>query len=308
MVAYVLACWAVLLELAPWLLLGATVAGLLHVTVPRSFIRRHLGGGRLASAVKAAILGVPMPLCSCSVIPTGLGLKRDGARTGATVSFMVATPETGVDSIAVTGAMLGWPFAVFKVIVAFVTGVSAGYLADRDDASTAAPLATADADVRGRRLAVAFGFVIGDLLHSIWRWLVVGILVSAALTVWLPAGSWPAAATGPWAMVLALAVSLPLYVCAVASVPIAAALVAAGMPTGAALVFLMAGPATNIATIGAIGRNLGWRVATIYLATIIVGSVGGGLLYDAWIGLSVADGHHGHHHDEGGGVVATLSA
>ena len=126
MMTFIHAVWAIMLELSPWLLVGAAIAGVLHVLMPRDFIRRHLGGRGWMSTVKASVIGVPMPLCSCSVIPTGLGLKRDGAGTGASVSFLTSTPQTGVDSITVTAAFLGWPFALFKVAAALVMGVTGG--------------------------------------------------------------------------------------------------------------------------------------------------------------------------------------
>ena len=297
---YLLAVWAIVLELAPWLLLGAAVAGALHVLMPGDFIRRHLGGRGAWTTVKAAVVGVPMPLCSCAVIPTGLGLRRDGAGRGAAVSFLISTPQTGVDSVTVTAAFLGWPFALFKLAAAFVTGVVGGLWAnagdpDPEDAGPA-PAATASTPAGGR-LRAAWDFAVGDLLRMIWRWLVFGILVSALITVAIEPGALDMSGLGGGlaAMALSLVVALPLYVCATASVPIAAALVHAGLPTGAALVFLMAGPATNIATIGAVGRVLGWRTAAIYLATIIVGSVGLGLVYDLFIGFEAVDLGHGAH-------------
>lgn len=277
------AIWQVLLELAPWLLVGTAVAGLLHVLVPKSLVRRQLTG-RWAAA-RAVVVGVPMPLCSCGVIPAGLGLKKDGASDGAAIGFLISTPQTGVDSILVSASFLGWPFALFKVAAAAVTGVAGGMLTDRFGAAgrERAELPQPAADRQERRTRLAEGWTHGiQLLRSIWRWLVFGIVVSAAIGVFVPpdalAGFGRLGSLG--AALAVLAVSLPLYVCATASVPIAAALVASGMPTGAALVFLMAGPATNVATIGAVFRGFGRRALAVYLATIIVGSVGFGVLFD----------------------------
>lgn len=368
MMTFIHAVWAIMLELSPWLLVGAAIAGVLHVLMPRDFIRRHLGGRGWMSTVKASVIGVPMPLCSCSVIPTGLGLKRDGAGTGASVSFLTSTPQTGVDSITVTAAFLGWPFALFKVAAALVMGVTGGIASNLlvkdefDDSSSAAKptaasscctqpedkpvvatccggagaavetptagtccgggghgaaseehaapeagsccgggedhAAHAESPSSGRFIR-GVHFASEELLRMIWRWLVIGVLISAAVTVFVPPGSWPqGGGSGIWAMLLCLVISLPLYVCATASVPIAAALVAAGMPTGAALVFLMAGPATNVATIGAVGRSLGWRAAMVYLANIVIGSVGLGLCYDWLVGIEVLH-QHAHAMDHG---------
>jgi uncharacterized protein len=290
------ACWQIMLELAPWLLLGMAVAGLLHVLVPANLIQRHLSGR--AGVLKAVLLGVPLPLCSCGVIPAGLGLKKDGASNGAAVGFLIATPQTGVDSIFVSASFLGWPFALFKVGAALVTGLVGGWLTDAatdgEAAEAALPLATAGAH-GGLRGAVDHAM---EILSGIWRWLVFGVVVSAALTVYLPEGTLASLAVlgtlGTAAAVLA--VSVPLYVCATASVPIAAALVAGGMPAGAALIFLMAGPATNLATIGAIYRGLGSRALAVYLSTIIVGSAGFAFAFDFLLEGSNAAAMHHHEH------------
>ncbi len=288
-----------MLELSPWFLLGMAVAGLLHGLLPRNFIKRQLRG-RFA-VVKAVALGVPLPLCSCGVIPAGLGLKRDGASNGASLGFLISTPQTGVDSILVSATFLGWPFALFKVFAAAATGLIGGIIADRlpdddpPDRDLGAVEAANEEQERGLRAMVEHAH---DLLASIWRWLVFGVVVSALINTFLPVGTLEVFAdAGPlWAGFMILLISLPLYVCATASVPIAAALVANGMPVGAALVFLMAGPATNVATIGAIYRGFGGRQLFFYLFVLIVGSLGFGLLFDWAIDpLTVAQPHAASH-------------
>jgi hypothetical protein len=288
-----------MLELSPWFLLGMAVAGLLHGLLPRNFIKRQLRG-RFA-VVKAVALGVPLPLCSCGVIPAGLGLKRDGASNGASLGFLISTPQTGVDSILVSATFLGWPFALFKVFAAAATGLIGGIIADRlpDDDPPERDLGAVEAANEeqewGLRAMVEHAH---DLLASIWRWLVFGVVVSALINTFLPVGTLEVFAdAGPlWAGFMVLLISLPLYVCATASVPIAAALVANGMPVGAALVFLMAGPATNVATIGAIYRGFGGRQLFSYLFVLIVGSLGFGLLFDWAIDpLTVAQPHAASH-------------
>ncbi|HIF99156.1 MAG TPA: hypothetical protein EYQ54_19415 [Myxococcales bacterium] len=288
-----------MLELSPWFLLGMAVAGLLHGLLPRNFIKRQLRG-RFA-VVKAVALGVPLPLCSCGVIPAGLGLKRDGASNGASLGFLISTPQTGVDSILVSATFLGWPFALFKVFAAAATGLIGGIIADRlpdddpPDRDLGAVEAANEEQERGLRAMVEHAH---DLLASIWRWLVFGVVVSALINTFLPVGTLEVFAdAGPlWAGFMILLISLPLYVCATASVPIAAALVANGMPVGAALVFLMAGPATNVATIGAIYRGFGGRQLFSYLFVLIVGSLGFGLLFDWAIDpLTVAQPHAASH-------------
>ena len=301
--SYLVAVWEVLLELAPWLLLGAVVSGLLHKLLPPDFMHRNLTG-RFA-VIKSVLFGVPLPLCSCGVIPAGIGLKKDGASDGASVGFLIATPQTGVDSIMVSASMLGWPFALFKVAAAGVTGVLGGVLTDRfgsvgqDDGP--APHAHADRTWKG---AWDHGV---QLIRSIWGWLVFGVLASAAITTLVPQ-EWLTALGGYGglpAMFAVLLIAVPLYVCATASVPIAAALVAGGMPAGAALVFLMAGPATNLATLGAIKKTFGLKTTAIYLGTIVVGSIAAGWLFSSVLTSGASEVHH---HEHGAPLWAVASA
>ncbi|WP_442483969.1 permease [Aeoliella sp. SH292] len=293
--------WNTTVELAPWLLLGALVAGLLHVLLPRDFVQRHLSGR--GSVAKAVAIGVPLPLCSCSVIPLAISLREERASRGATVGFLISTPQTGVDSVLVSAGMLGWPFALFKVAAALVTGLVGGWVTEawepksNESGIEQLPLAN-DRTRRSWRELPEHSL---EILHSVWRWLVVGILLSAAITTLVPGSVWTSVAGYGTlvAMLLVLAVSVPMYVCATASVPIAAALVASGLPAGAAMVFLMAGPAVNIATIGAVRKTLGNRAMVVYLATIIVGSMAAGLLFSDLLQLSAHAGHahdHTHHH------------
>ena len=280
--------WDVMLQLAPWLFLGAAVSGLIHVFLPSDFIQRHLTGR--GSVAKAVVLGVPLPLCSCGVIPAGLGLKKDGASDGASVGFLISTPQTGVDSILVAAAFLGWPFALFKVAAAAITGMVGGVLTESIGGESKPYIDGSSEHSHGHHSGwQAFLHHAEDLIKPIWGWLVFGIVVSAGIATWIPTDGLTQLATwGPIvAMLVMLVISLPLYVCATASVPIAAALVAGGMPTGAALVFLMAGPATNVATIGTIQGAFGGRILLIYLGTIIAGSVGLGLAYDAMFTTTV---------------------
>lgn len=290
------ALWNIWLELAPWLLLGAIAGGLLHALLPTGWLQKHLSGRM--GVLKSVFLGVPLPLCSCGVIPVGLGLRKNGASNGASVGFLISTPQTGVDSILVSASFLGWPFAILKVAVAFVTGLVGGVAADfvsppsRKEATAAT---TVEANSTGRFRAVVSHAV--ELIESIWGWLVIGVIVSAVITWLVPANSLSdiPALSGVAALLITLVISLPLYVCATASVPIAAALVASGLPPGAALVFLMAGPATNVATLGAVYRALGGRTLAVYLLTIVGGSLVAGLAFNRLIDPSVV-AVHSHEH------------
>ena len=256
----------------PWILLGAVFMGILHVALPAGFFQRATAGRRGVS--RAVLLGVPLPLCSCGVIPVAVGMRRSGASKSATMAFLVSTPQTGVDSLLVTGGFFGWTFALYRVAVAAIMGLASGHvlnLLDGEESDGKESDETNIDEQPGWREGLSHAWM---SLSTIWAWVLVGVIVSGLLGVWGGfggAGDW---IKDPfWGTFAALLVSLPLYVCATASIPIASALVAAGMPVQAALVFLVAGPATNLATIGAVHSELGKRPVVIYLTVTIVGSV-----------------------------------
>lgn len=319
--AFLQSFWTTLCELSPWLLLGMGLAGLLHVVLPKQFARKNLRG--FWGVVKAVAIGVPLPLCSCGVIPTGLGLKKDGASNGSAVAFLISTPQTGVDSVLVSASFFGWPFALFKVIAAAVMGVLAGWITDRnaDDAlaeptegpaiglpvieGSPSETSCSSPETMPTTSPIHFSFwkeLVAhavEMLRSIWVWLLVGIFVSATIDqLNLQSFFESINATGLFpAMLLVLLISIPLYVCATASVPVASALVSSGLPPAVALVFLMAGPATNVATIGAIRSRLGNRALAVYLSVIVVGSMLSAWLFDGLIAnVAMATGSM-HQHD-----------
>ena len=291
--AYLAATWQVLLELSPSLLAGLFIAGLMHVYLPTGYVHRGLSSPDLRSVVRASLIGVPLPLCSCGVIPAAMGLRNEGASKGAATAFMISTPQTGVDSILVSASFLGWPFALFKLGAAFITGLIGGALVNRitePDPAPAAKSPGANGSRRALGMPGVLRYALFDLLGAIDLWLIAGILVAAVIGVLVPPDFF---AGQPWSqglvgMLLVLAISLPLYVCTTASVPIAASLIAAGMPAGSALVFLMAGPATNVATIGAVYRALGGRVLAAYLGTVAAMSIALGLTFDGLLPATVA--------------------
>jgi uncharacterized membrane protein YraQ (UPF0718 family)/copper chaperone CopZ len=303
--------WQVLLDLSPSLLLGLLLAGVLHAYLPRGLVHRGLSNPSLRSAWRASLIGVPMPLCSCGVVPAALALKNEGASKGATTAFLISTPQTGVDSVLVSASFLGWPFAVFKLVAAFVTGLVGGAVVNRFTRHEPT-LPLADLGMEANEQAVAkplkaVRYAIFDLLGAIDLWILAGVIAAALITTLVPADyfsdqAWSAGILG---MLVVLAISLPLYVCTTGSVPIAASLIAAGMPAGSALVFLMAGPATNVATIGAVYRALGGRVLAIYLGTVILVSIAMGLSFDFILGdTGKVDAIHRH----GADWIAVVSA
>jgi len=271
------ALWQVLAQSGPYLLVGLLLAGLLEVLVPKGLIRRHLGGRGLGPVTRAALIGAPVPLCSCSVLPTATQLRRDGASPGATTSFLIATPETGVDSIGISYALLDPMMTIARPVTAIATAVGAGLAVDAAGAAPApeAPASSCcedhehDHPPRGGRLQRAVSYAFGPLLADLTPWFVLGFALAAVIALAVPADFFAGdVAQGLPAMLLMLAAGIPLYVCATASTPIAAALMAKGLEPGAALVFLLAGPATNVATMSVVRGLLGGRALAVYVAAI----------------------------------------
>ncbi|HJH29247.1 MAG TPA: permease [Methanosarcinaceae archaeon] len=309
------ATWEIFTEAAPYLFLGFGIAGLLHALIPDEKIVSYLGAsaGKVRSVINAAIAGVPLPLCSCGVVPTAISLQKRGATKGATVSFLISTPETGVDSIAVTYALLDPIMTIFRPIATLVTAISAGIMEnlltkENINAQThhlplnsqTIPLATVseDEDVScscggacstsaphgqslSQRIYGSLKYAYVELLGDISKWLTVGIVIAGIVSYAIPESfilSYLGGGVG--SMLVMLVIGIPLYICATASTPLAAALIAKGMSPGTAFVFLLAGPATNSATITMVIKFLGKRSAAIYLASIGTFSIAFGLLLD----------------------------
>ncbi|WP_394176277.1 SO_0444 family Cu/Zn efflux transporter [Thalassotalea litorea] len=335
-------------EASPWLLLGLIIAGLMKSMVPTQLLSQHLGEGKLA-IVKAAFIGAPLPLCSCGVIPVATQLHRSGASSPATSSFLVATPETGVDSVSVSYALLGPVMAIYRPIAAITSAIFTGFLVAQGtkhaetskDTQTQNPLtpgkdkvqsasccvsresdtcssasasdrdisltpgqssacasvvsesitpgccdaATADAkntDTPGIVVKVLIGirYAFTQLLDDLIIWLLVGLVFATLIRTFLPADFLLQYGSGLGAMMLMIVISVPMYICATASTPLAAGLIMAGISPGTALVFMMAGPATNISTLGVIRKEMGARVLLFYLTGIVISSVMFGLGLD----------------------------
>lgn len=316
-------------ESAPWLLLGLLVAGIMKFMIPVSLLERHMAGNDLASVTKAAIIGAPLPLCSCGVIPAALGLRRAGASPSATVSFLVATPETGVDSISISYALLGPFMAIIRPISAILSAIAAGVmviLTGGKPAPAPAPVAnccahsccpstTATPSVKparswSTRLREIWTFASQDLLNDIAKWLMIGLLLAAAVKTWVPTEFLTQWGDSLMAMLVMALVGIPMYICASASTPLAAGLLAAGVSPGAVLVFMLAGPATNLATIGMIQQELGKRVLVAYLTTIIVVAILMGYVTNwlvATFGFEVYQ-VAAQHHELSDGLLFQLSA
>ncbi|AKJ65292.1 SO_0444 family Cu/Zn efflux transporter [Kiritimatiella glycovorans] len=280
-------------EMSPYLLFGFVSAGVLSVLIRPSMVERHLGGRGWKPVVRASVLGVPMPLCSCGVIPVTAGLRRHGASRGASVSFLASTPQTGVDSIAVSYSLLGGVFTLIRVVAAFAAGIFCGFAVDwrrRDEPMQSGEETLGDASggdedhavPRGGMAVRALRYGLVSLPQEIGRAVLLGILISAALGVLLPenllAGRFGTGFTG---MLVMLAVGIPIYVCSTASAPVAMALMHAGASPGAALVFLIAGPGTNAATVTTLWKTMGPQSLIRYLAALTLCALAFGWLTDA---------------------------
>ncbi|MFO7735487.1 MAG: SO_0444 family Cu/Zn efflux transporter [bacterium] len=266
-------------EFSPFLLLGFFFAGILHVIFPTGMIYKFMGKSSFLSSLNASLFGIPLPLCSCGVIPTGVSLNRNGASKGASVSFLISTPQTGVDSIMVTWSLIGLPFAFMRMIIAFVTGVVGGVLTtffDDNKTENNPEKISREEEFRessGNIIYRIFHYAFVVFLQDIAKWLVVGILIAAFISAVLPENFFEIYIGNDYlSMLIILVASVPMYVCATSSVPIAAALMMKGLSPGAAIVFLMAGPATNAATLTVIGRTLGKKTLFIYLFSIVFGA------------------------------------
>ncbi len=305
------ASWDLLLDSAVYVLFGMLVAGLLKAFLSPQAVARHLGSGRFWPVVKAALLGVPIPLCSCGVLPAAASLRSQGANRGAVTSFLISTPESGVDSIAITYALMDPVMTVARPLAAMTTGVVAGVLENLGgrrgrveglkpdlscpldgccDGVDCDPAVHARHHRPGEKLGFGLRYAFGELWADLAGWFLLGILLAGVITALVPDSFFSQYLGGGITSMLAmLAVGIPLYMCATSSTPIAAALVLKGLSPGAALVFLLAGPATNAASLTVLVRVLGKRATAIYLASIAVCAVLFGLaldqVYAAW-GLS----------------------
>lgn len=321
------------LESAPWLILGLVTAGIIKVFIPSTWLNKQLGGSGFKAIVKSAIFGAPLPLCSCGVIPAAVGLRRAGASKASTTSFLVSTPETGVDSIAISYVLLGPFMAIMRPISAIFSAVLAGLLVGKDKESSSIasitsiskPVETAsccspkkqiikttlqsNATMKPAssccsskkktscgsaqskteqptpenligKLKLAIKFASTELLKDTSGWLLVGLGFAALIQAYMPDGLLEGWGSGILAMLVMVIISIPMYICATASTPVAAGLLLAGISPGAVLVFMLAGPASNVASLGVVFKEMGKRALFGYLGGVLGGAILMGSLVD----------------------------
>jgi len=342
---FFVALWELTGAMAPFILFGLFFAGLLHEWLPKDFIRRHLGEESSLSVLKSTLFGIPLPVCSCGVIPLAASLKKEGASRGSVLSFLISTPITGVDSILATFGMFGWVFTIYRVltsiVIAFIAGFAANFIGEREPVAQAGSVSSRDAkdcdfcassNISDNKKestapgcccesgcngaenggfsfakAMRYGFI--TLMSDIAKPLLWGLVIGAIITAAIPEdlGEWLGGHT--WmGYLLAIAVAVPMYVCATSSLPIAASLVLGGVSPGAAFVFLSAGPATNTVTIGVVKRMLGARSLIIYLVTIVTGAILFGVVLDLFFDSLQIDPRSVVHVGEESGLLSTLSS
>ncbi|MBM4310270.1 MAG: permease [Deltaproteobacteria bacterium] len=322
------AAWQVLCASAPYVIFGLLMAGLLKGIIPDSFVSRHLGGNSVRAVIKASLLGMPLPLCSCGVVPVAASLRKQGAGPGPTTAFLISTPETGVDSIAITWALLDPVMTVVRPLAAFITATTAGLLVNLLPAKPPGPACalgrsccntTCTAQHSSpkmplrRALPDGIRYAFTQLLGDIGPYLLAGIAIAGLITWLIPDGFIEQhLGSGIIPMLIMLAAGIPLYVCASASTPIVAALALKGLSPGAALVFLLAGPATNAAAITVVAALLGRPVAAVYVSVIalcaLVMGMAVNMLY-GWLAIDISSWASGaqHSHDSMLPVVAALA-
>lgn len=302
-------------EMAIFILFGLLFAGVMHELIPETLVTKHLGKENIWSVIKSTLFGIPLPVCSCGVIPLATSIKKSGASKGATLSFLISTPITGVDSIMATYGIFGWIFTIYRAITSMIIAMVAGILTnifDKEEPqkvkfTTVAPLKesfveeggccaneTACCDTTHTKkdnfLVRVFTYAFGTLLKDIVKPLFWGLLIGALITVAIPSNLSEILVEYAWlSYLIVIIIAVPMYVCATASLPIAAGLMLSGVSAGAAFVFLSAGPATNTVTIGVVKKMLGTRTLYIYLGSIVIGSVMFGLGLDYLFSASQID-------------------
>jgi len=294
-IGILLESWDLLEAMAPYILFGFLFAGILKILLPEEKIVSHLGRGKISSSIKASLVGMPLPLCSCGVIPAAVTLRKQGANKGATLSFLISTPTTGIDSILATYALLGPIFTIFRVIASIITAVICGIIANfilkdekfsfNEKTSYLCEECTLEDGIPYRmvdkiRFMIYYSFV--QLIDDIGKWILIGLIVGGIISYIVPRELISTYLGSDWkAMILMLLIGIPIYVCATGSIPIVAVLMLKGMSPGAGLVFLLAGPATNTVTLTVITKELGKGAVVLYLISISVASIISGMILNA---------------------------
>lgn len=327
-IEYINNFWLLLNAIGVYILIGVLIAGLIKQFLPDSYIRKHLGQPGFMSNIKAAILGIPLPLCSCSVIPFIGSLKKSGATPSSVQTFLIATPITGADSILATYGVFGWFFTIYRIISSVVIALIAGLLTQlftrnqfeqqeqppvkQNFKPIDIPIITegqAPESKLYRKTKAVFAYGLDDILKDISKPFLIGVFLATLLVTVFPEDFSQYISKNAWLnYLLVILLAAPLYVCATASIPLGIALISAGFSPGAAFIFLTAGPATNLVTMSVIIKTLGKSVWMIYLVTVILGSLLFGIVLDTFFADSLMEVLSFQGHDEELGFISQVSS
>ena len=291
---FLIETWFLLNEMSPYLIFGFFIAGILKILIPKEKIYYHLSSSNFSSVLKASLIGIPLPLCSCGVIPVATHLDKEGSSRGATISFLISTPTTGIDSILATYSLLGPIFAIIRPISAFVSGIFAGTIVNmiekdkkiketykKDFTCSFCEEENPHIHSKIEKIKVIFKYGFSELIEDVGKWIIIGILIGGLISTFVPKDFISKYLGNPfYSYSLMLLIGIPMYVCATGSIPIASSLISKGMTPGAGLVFLFTGPATNSATLTFVLGKLGKKNFLIYLFSIILWSVIFGIFID----------------------------
>ena len=323
--------WMILNSIAVFILIGVIIAGVFKLLLPDAFIKKHLGQHNFMSNIKAAVLGIPLPLCSCSVIPFISALRKSGASKSATQTFLIATPITGADSIMATYGVFGWVFTLFRIVSSIIIALVAGLLTlffvkedenkpeQEQQIKTKADLSypvgkplkisVVKAEDKKSAFQLIMSYAFDDIYKDIGRSLMIGVVIGALIVTFMPENlSAYISSNSLLNYALVLVVSMPLYVCATASIPLGLSLLAAGFSPGAVFIFLTAGPATNTITMSVVLKTLGKVSLIIYLSSVLIGSLIFGYLFDSFFSETLAQISVLEKHTENAGFIAQVSS
>ncbi len=312
-ISALISSWEMLLNASVYILFGIAVGGIFKMFLSTEFVARHLGKGRFSSVFKAALFGIPIPLCSCSVLPAAASLKKHGANNGATTAFLISTPESGVDSISMTYALLDPILTVARPLAAFITAFTAGVAENLFHPPSQQFVTNIKPSCQGdncsndssccqeedqphysfiKKIKIGMGYAMGELWGNLAGWFFIGIILAGVITALLPAKMIESSLNGGLSsMLLMLVIAVPLYICATASTPIAAAFILKGVSPGTVLIFLLVGPATNVTSLSVLMGLLGKRATALYLSSIVLVSILCGLLLDfVYIKMGISAG------------------
>ena len=272
--------WNLSIEMAPFLLLGFLLAGLLSLFISKELIKKHLSNKSKYAVIKSVILGIPLPVCSCGVIPLAASIREKGASKGSTASFVTSTPQTGIDSIIITYDMMGMTFALIRVSVAFISGIITGLIVDffKNKKNDYYFSENDFHDFKRRKIKDGLKYAFYNLPKSLFKPLIIGILFASLISTFIKDDYFISYNSTFAEIIFISLISIPMYICSTASVPLALSFINLGISPGAVLIFLIIGPATNTVTLTTLWKIIGKKETILFIGSIIINAVIFGIL------------------------------